>query len=137
MSKDDWGIDGFPFVEEQPPQEQETMTDKTRYCELCEAAQREIAELKASAFGNIETTRKAAKFLAALENVDAEHRRLKAERLKPIDEVLEGIRNAIDLHHKTIATMDLGTSMARKAEVDHYERLLGWVQDIRAKYENC
>ena len=23
------------------------MTDKTRYCELCEAAQREIAELKA------------------------------------------------------------------------------------------
>ena len=27
MSKDDWGIDGFPFVEEQPPQEQEPMAD--------------------------------------------------------------------------------------------------------------
>lgn len=111
MSKDDWGIDGFPFVEEQPPQEQETMTDKTQYCPLCEAAQREIAELKASAFGNIETTRKAAKFLAALENVDAEHRRLKAERLKPIDEA--------------IAEFDPNCS-------DYVTRTL---KEIRAKYE--
>ncbi len=30
------------------------MTDKTRYCELCEAAQREIARLKAERFAMID-----------------------------------------------------------------------------------
>lgn len=164
------------------------MTDKTRYCELCEAAQREIAELdrrvraldfvvdelkaenkrlesvvytlncesaaksrkitfmnnisvdlltaeiaelKASAFSNIETTKKAAKFLADLENVDAEIARLKAERLAPIDETVRAIGNIFafynNLHPEPADARDFIGAFANQLR----DRLT----EIRAKYE--
>lgn len=114
MSKDDWGIDGFPFVEEQPPQEQEPMTDKTQYCPLCEAAQREIAELD--------------RRVRALDFVVDE---LKAERLAPIDETVRAIGNIFafynNLHPEPADARDFIGAFANQLR----DRLT----EIRAKYE--
>ena len=90
------------------------MTDKTQYCELCEAAQREIAELD--------------RRVRALDFVVDE---LKAERLAPIDETVRAIGNIFafynNLHPEPADARDFIGAFANQLR----DRLT----DIRAKYE--